>query len=229
MSEIINMNNKKSEWEFNPYDAPRSKMGQFGPQFTAPSGQKTAFSVTHDLTDDELKRFVNFDAFYDPMPLFGFIPQWVMLAVVTAGLGGVFGAMNTRGNQAWAAGFGALVGPLVALAALDFRARERRKQARAQGLCDGRTVTVTPEGLTLKIPGVRPTMSRTIGPDQRPWSAIRKITSNEVDLTFWMGRDATDPEGRWRLIVPLRAFASASDAAAFENAARFWHAAASGG
>jgi hypothetical protein len=49
------------------------------------------------------------------------------------------------------------------------------------------------------------------------------------DLTFWMRPTPADLEVRARVIVPLRAFADRPEAAAFGNAARYWHAAATGG
>ena len=60
------------------------------------------FSLQHDLTDDELKRFVDFDVFYDPMPWFGFIPQWTLLAAI----GAIVSAMIGLGRPGSTLGIG---------------------------------------------------------------------------------------------------------------------------
>ena len=51
------------------------------------AGTGGTLSITHDLTNDELKRFYGFDFFYDPKPLFGFIPQWIWLIPIVAAIG----------------------------------------------------------------------------------------------------------------------------------------------
>ena len=72
------------DWDPDPLvparSAPEQRRRMPG-KFSAGEGW---FSLQHDLTDDELKRFVDFDVFYDPMPWFGFIPQWTLLAAIGA-------------------------------------------------------------------------------------------------------------------------------------------------
>lgn len=65
------------ERDENPYEAPHAAIGG-DHRFTLPAVEPPvdatmSISVTHDLNDDDLRRFVNCDAFYDPMPLLGFI------------------------------------------------------------------------------------------------------------------------------------------------------------
>jgi hypothetical protein len=119
--------------------------------------------------------------------------------------------------------------PIVVLMILDVSAAVRRRHARALGLCEGRTVTVTPWGLSVQIPGARRTSMIAIGPEAHAWCEVRLVSISEDDLTFWLRPTMADLEGRARVIVPLRAFADRAEAAAFGNAAGYWHAAATGG
>jgi hypothetical protein len=210
------------DWEPDPYEAYWEPADA---KAIDPAEPKDALSVTHDLTDDELRRFVNFDVFYDPMPAFGFIPQWVYLSAFWAVLGAVCGL--TFGNaSAIVLGGSAFSAAFLGLAELRFA--RNRQRARELGLCDGRTVTITPRGLSVRIPGAGETSLTAIGPLTVRWSAIRKISVSERDLTFWMQPAGQDLEGRARMNVPLRAFGSPGQVAAFESAARRWHSIARG-
>jgi hypothetical protein len=213
--------------ESNPYEAPRAALGPLDPRAMAPAGHKKAFAITHDLTDQELRRFVNFDVYHDPKPMLGLVPQWVAIALMAAAAGALGGLTAVGSSRAIA--FGGLTSPVVVLMMLDVAAAVRRRHARALGLCEGRTVTVTPWGPSVQVPGARRTSMIAIGPEVRAWCEIRLVSISEDDLTFWMRPTPADLEGRARVIVPLRAFADRAEAAAFGNAARYWHAAATGG
>ena len=185
------------------------------------------FSLQHDLTDDELKRFVDFDVFYDPMPWFGLIPQWTLLAAI----GAIVGAMIGLGRPGSTLGLVLRASLMSAgfLLLLDLVARGSRAHARRLGLCDNRVVCIFHWGLQVVIPGAGNATLKTIGPQSLSWRRIRRISSDARDLTFWMRPTALDFEGRSRIVVPFRAFATAHEARAFEDAARRWHAAATGG
>jgi hypothetical protein len=214
------------DWEPDPYEG-RWAAGEAPERPEASAAMtKKVLSVTHDLTDDELRRFVEFDTYYDPMPMLGFIPQWVLIAMFFGTFGAVAGLMSGQSRVAMVVG--GLILPLVFLKMLEGVAAERRRHARAIGLCEGRIVTITPRGLSVEIPGASETSVIAIGRQRRSWKEFRKISTNEVDLTFWMRPVFPDLEGRARVVIPLRAFADRTEAAAFETAARRWHAVANG-
>src|SRR3954447_20551748 len=116
------------DWEYDPYEAPQAASGPLGPRAMAPAGHKKAFAVTHDLTDQELRRFVNFDVYHDPKPMLGFIPQWVVIASSLAAAGALGGLSAVGSNRAIA--FGGLTLPIVVLMILDVTAAVRRRHAR---------------------------------------------------------------------------------------------------
>jgi hypothetical protein len=124
------------------------------------------------------------------------------------------------------AALGGITLPAVMLAVMEVRAAAKRREARALGLCEGRTVTVSPAGLSVRIPGARKTTMTAIGPENRAWGHIRRVTVNNDDLTIWMQPTLPDPEGRARVVVPLRVFPSRAEADAFVNATQYWHQAA---
>ncbi len=213
------------DWEPDPYEAPWAS-GEAPGRPPAAAMTKKTLSVTHDLTDDELRRFVEFDVYYDPMPMLGFVPQWGLIGVFFVMAGAVVGLIAGQSKVAMIAG--GMVLPLVFLKLLEHHVAERRRHARAMGLCDGRIVTITPRGLSVEIPGASETSVIAIGRQRRSWKEFRKISTNEVNLTFWMRPVFPDLEGRARVVVPLRAFADRTEGAAFETAARRWHAVANG-
>ncbi len=214
------------DWEPDPYEARWASWETPDRPAIGPSVAKKTLSVTHDLTDDELRRFVEFDTYYDPMPMFDLIPQWVVIAMFFAAFGAFAGLM--AGQSTVAMVVGGLILPLVFLKMLEAIAAERRRHARAIGLCEGRIVTISPRGLSVEIPGAKGTYVLAIGRERRSWIDIRKISISEDDLTFWMRPVFPDLEGRARVIVPLRAFADRTEAADFETASRRWHAVANG-
>ncbi len=182
---------------------------------------RDVLSVTHDLNDRELRRFAGFDVFHDPMPVLGFIPQWLIVMVV-AGLAGALGGFVLSRDK-MAALVTAGLAPVATLVLLELQVASRRRLAREQGLCGGRIVSISPLGLSVRIAGAqRDHTIALVGPMTLRWRSVRKITKNRRDLIFWMRPSAYDPEGRARLIVPLRAFNDAAQAAAFEAAARRW-------
>lgn len=215
------------DWEPDPYPSPWTSPGPLGPSTIETSRDKKALSVTHDLTDSELRRFINFDVYYDPMPMLGFIPQWVLLVVIFGSLGVGLGFMSIK-TPSLRIILGGLIFPLLFLVIFHMVTATMRRQARGLGLCRGRTVTISPRGLFVQIPGARGTMIG-IGAGMHSWSEIRKISASKDDLTFWMRPTPPgDWEGRVRVNVPLRVFASAAEAAMFTDAARRWHAIATG-
>lgn len=214
------------DWEPDLYGAPSAASARFGAPTTG-LGPKKMLSVTHDLTDDELKRFVNFDVWYDPKPLLGVIPQWVLIALIAGAVGASMGLSVVAPGRVVM--LGGLALPILALGSLEITAAARRRHARALGLCEGRTVTITPQGFWVQIPDARATSMLGIGPGLRRWEDVRAITASRDDLTFWMRPTLPDLEGRLRVIIPLRAFPNRTEAAGFETAARCWHAAATGG
>ncbi len=124
--------------------------------------------------------------------------------------------------------FGGLITPIVMLRVLESAMERRRQQARELGLCDGRIVSISPRGIAVRIPRAEVTSMPWIGPLTQSWSGIRKVSTSDEDIMFWMRPSPGNLEGRARVVVPLRAFGGAAEAAAFENAARRWHADAGG-
>jgi hypothetical protein len=206
--------------EYNPYAPPQAPLGiERGRLMPAPPASRNVagtMSVTHKLTDDDLRCFVSCDALYDAMPLFGLIPQWKWLMPITASIGFSFSLLQTR---SWSA---ALVSApamcMIVLAIMVLLANSRRVSARLAGLCENRTLTISPDGLTLTIPEIHavPKDLATVGPLAHRWSDVRKIEVRKGHLLFWL-------KGRLRLVLPLRAFPSPADADAFVQAATRWH------
>jgi hypothetical protein len=196
------------------------------PAAAVPDGGKHVLSVTHDLTDDELRRFRKFDVFYDPMPSLGFIPQWAWVVGLTAIAGALVAFAFFRSRMAVV--LGGLIVPIVVLRLQESAAKHRRQQARELGFCDGRIVSVSPRGLSVRMPAGEGATMYGVGPLTRSWTAIREISRTDEDIVFWMRPTPGDSEGRARVVVPLRAFASPAEAADFENAARRWHSEAVG-
>ncbi len=216
------------EWDPNPYEAKWASSEPPGAKSLRSPDHKEALSVTHDLTDDELRRFVNFDVFYDPMPFLGRIPQWAVFVLFAAMFGALGGLTVPRKSTITTVVIGAVMCPVLILGLFDLATAVSRHHARAIGLCDGRTVTVSATGLSVQIPASKRTSMPGIGPLVLSWSGIRKISTSERDLMFWMRPSCPDLEGRLRVVVPLRAFASNAEAVAFETAAQRWHAIAVG-
>ncbi len=205
----------------NPYAPPRTpnrpgdRLSQSEPQPAA--GQPRSLSITHDLTDDELKRFYGFDFFYDPVPLFGFIPQWIWLIPVIAAIGFVHGLGMMHSVKA-----GMVESPVVALIVtilMMLLIRYKRATVRSATLCEKRTLTITAKGLTLKFPLVVKVARdmATLGPQNRRWVDVREVESTKADIVFWL-------KGRDRLLVPRRAFPTMEEADRFLQAATEWHA-----
>ena len=200
-----------------------------------PREPKDKISITHDLDDDELGRFLGFDAFYDPLPWFGLIPQWVVIVVLCGMVGLLLGLGKPPRDAVILSLVGALGLPIAMLLLLVYVCAARRRRVQSIGLCQGRIVTISRRGLNVRIPGASYALLTGhepgipwIGPLMRPWSAIRRISNDGRDLTFWLKQKGLDLEGRARVRIPLRAFDSPAEAGAFEGAARSWHAIASG-
>lgn len=209
------------ERDENPYEAPHAAIGG-DHRFTLPAVEPPvdatkSISVTHDLNDDDLRRFVNCDAFYDPMPLLGFIPQWVWLMPLTAAMGFVFGVARLGSFRT-----GLLMAPvlcLIVLVVLIVKHKSNRHRANTLGFCEARTLTITPWGLALTISGAKPVVLELadVGPTTQSWSAVRRIDRSEDYITFWL-------RGRRRLVLPRRAFSSPDEADAFLRTAMWWRA-----
>ena len=95
----------------------------------------------------------------------------------------------------------------------------KRAAVRNATLCERRTLSISPKGLTLKLPLVIKVSKdmATLGPQNRPWASIRGIEATNTDLVFWLN-------GRNRLLVPRRAFPTPEEADRFLQAATTWHA-----
>jgi hypothetical protein len=208
------------EQGYNPYAPPRTGADPSAtrPPASAFSPQSPgAISVTHDLSDHDLKRFVDCDVFYDPQPFLGFIPQWLWFFAMVAGLAYLLSIPTTK-SRALSAGGAALV-VVMTLFSLLKRCGSRRNIARQLGLCKDRTITITPAGLAVTIPAVSH-VSRglaTVGPVVHPWGDIRKVTERKDYLIFWL-------EGRYRVVLPMHVFTRNEDAFAFVESAKRWHA-----
>jgi hypothetical protein len=212
-----------SDSDDNPYQAPRAPIGRGKRRGHSlgdfPGDVTQPLSVTHDLYDDDLRRLSNFDTFYDPRPLFGFIPQWVYsLAFMTA-----MCAATARPSYWIGAGTGAVIG-LVMLGAMTWGAASNRRAALRAGLCEGRLATISPQGLRIETPHAQAVKKAIFKPclveGFTPWAYIRKIEISDHDLTFWKhGRIV-------RLIIPRHAFPTSTESEAFFQAANWWHSAA---
>lgn len=218
----------------NPYRAPEAPIGL---AWTVPPVDVGlgSISVPHDLDDDDLRLWVNFDAFFDPKPLFGLIPQWVILAVVPALAGGLY--LSAQGNHPLRGALGGLllgaVGGLLlgvfAVAAMTAVTASNRRGVLRSGCCEGRTLTVGPAGLAVTTGPLRRRLTPAgntagLGPQTLPWAAVRLVEVRHDAVFFWV----KTLEHRRRLVLPRRAFASPHEADAFLAAAVAWHAAATG-
>jgi hypothetical protein len=214
-----------SESDDNPYQAPRAPIGcgrrRGHPPGDFPGDVTQPLSVTHDLYEDDLRRLPNFDTFYDPIPLFGFIPQWVYF---WAFLSAIFALSAPRRSQSYwgGAGTGAVFG-LVMLGAMTWRCARNRRAALWAGLCEGRSATISPEGLLIETPHAQAVkkaiFKQCLVEGFTPWADIRKLEISQDYLTFWKS-------GRMRLIIPRQAFPTSAKAEAFFQAATWWHSAA---
>jgi len=206
----------------NPYESPRAPIDPVRPVDSFDVGPG-ALSVRHDLNDADLRLWSDFDAFYDPTPLFGVVPQWVVLAVVLGLFGGVL--LSSRGTYPLRAAVGGPLVGLLAPAVLAALAALNRRVARRSGYCDGRTLRVGLDRLTLEtgpITGGGPSFN--LGPTDHPWAQLRKVEGRDGAIFFWV----RGLERRRRLVLPRRAFATPTEADAFLAAAVAWHAAATG-
>jgi hypothetical protein len=223
------MNRHESEsWsgaDGNPYQAPRAPIGRGKRRGHPPgdfSGDATQpLSVTHDLYDEDLRRLPNFDTFYDPIPLFGFIPQWIYFWAFFVATFAI--SASHRSQSYWGgAGTGAVFG-FVMLGAMTWRAASNRRAALWAGLCEGRLVTISPQGLLIETPHAQAAkkaiFKHCLLEGFTPWADIRKIEISGYYPTFWKS-------GRMRLIIPRRAFPTSAKAETFFQAANWWHSAA---
>jgi hypothetical protein len=200
--------------EFNPYAAPDVHIAPgAGMVLPGSAASKGSLEVTHDLTTAELKRWFEFDTFYDPKPFLGFVPQWLLLAIITGCA--VFVVVWGKTRLVTAA---CIVGPIAGIASIwarEVRMATNRSLARQEGLCENRTIRINPQGVVVAIPGRVASHLPCIGPAAYYWRDFRKIEVADCDIVFWIA-------GRKRLRVPCRAFPTSFDAVEFLNAALYW-------
>jgi len=213
----------------NPYEAPHAPIDPAPPVRPVDSLDvgPGALSVRHDLTDADLRLWLEFEfpPTYDPMPAFGFVPKWVMWAAAACCLSPCMVLICNASPVLLAVGT-ALTGLLVAAGVAAHRGLRRRAVRRA-GYCDGRTLTVGPGGLTLTTGPIEPGGGESfgLGAAAHPWGDFWGIRTRDDSIFFWR----SGPKRRRRLVVPLRAFATRNSAAAFFAASSSWHAAATAG
>ena len=90
--------------------------------------------MTHDLTDEDLRRFVNCDVFYDAKPLFGIVPQWVCYLALLVPILFCFTFPLTQ-SPGISAGCAVALGAVV-LGFMVLLSRSTRTVARLAGLCE---------------------------------------------------------------------------------------------
>ena len=207
--------------ELDPYTPPTGRLRRdrvVAPGPSAPS-PGTILWVDHDLDDRDLRRMPECDLFYDPVPLLGFIPQWIVV-------GGILNAVGLIAMLSWLprdtpihmvskAGLVGMLGAISILYGIHSKMTVNRKAVRAAGLCEGRRMTITADGLRVRITGRPEALLFGLGEGTAPWSEFRRVQFLGGYLIFWMA-------GRRRLVVPERAFPSARDADAFALAAASW-------
>ena len=178
----------------------------------APDPRKV-LQVEHDLTDRDLRRFYCFDVLYDPRPFLGFIPQACYIYGLMFGM--VSWVSSLFIEEWW---LNLMVGAVFtghALVRSFQKMTERRREAREAGLCLGRKVILSAEGVTVRIDGRPEAELFDLGEMRRPWSDFEAVEIQDDIILLWM-------EGRRRLVIPLRAFATASLAVEFATAAAGW-------
>lgn len=221
----------------NPF-APPATATEFGassmPTPCLPSPD-SSWSVRHDLTDRDLKRFYGCDFFYEPRPMLGFIPQWFILAAVYAPLGAFLGWEETH-SALWAAS-GAMAGVASIAGSYTLAATASRRSARKAGFTVGRRITIARDGVRVDYPdppgldreacldlGRRRTgatrssrilRAALVAEAIYPWEAFREVEFRRDYLLLWL-------QGRHRLVIPVRAFDSIEAAEAFARAAAGW-------
>jgi hypothetical protein len=210
--------------EFNPYEAPRAAPGHWdGGEVGPPDDAEAPIAVPHDLTDDDLKRFVDCDAFYDPLPLFGVVPQWAWLLALFTAMGGA-AVLFRRSVFQWPvwAGIWPAMGVYMLLM-VSLGAAFRRRRARRNGLCDGRVLVIDPRGVRVEVFGSGPPLPlvRELGSVSYRWRDVRKVEVVDSYVFFWLHAVLSR---RHRLVLPLRALPDPARAEAFLRAARWWHA-----
>ena len=229
---------------FNPYAPPHSGGADHLetflplPGFVAggpPPPLGSSLSVLHDLTDQDLRRFLELDFFYDPKPLFGFLPQWVVLLAILGAMGGGLACLKSASISTAGA---AAVGTATLFAGLlIFAAGHNRRAAIACGWHRGRRYTIDREGLDVDYPAPKdedpgvtrerarrrattlahhPILRNTgLVEGWHAWEEFRGVEFRRAYLIFWQ-------EGRRRLVLPVRVFRSTEEAETFAQAAAGW-------
>lgn len=219
--------------DLNPYAAPNSPSieGRSIVSGTAPRPGST-FEIRHNLTDRDLKRFLECDFFYDPKPVFGIFPQWIFLMGIIALMGGVATWLKTESAPFACAA--ALLLPILFGVLMVAAAAANRSHARSGGFLEGRRITIAAEGLRVDYPAatgleqaeLSRRQARTMA--QQPalrnsglaaafytWNDFRAVEFFRGDLILWQ-------QGRRRLVIPVQAFETVDAAETFAKAAAGW-------
>jgi hypothetical protein len=211
----------------NPYRAPRAPIGA-GKRRGHPIGEFTGditqpISITHELSEDDLRRLLNFDTFYDPIPLLGVIPQWIYVLVGISSLFSFAAARRFPSVPFWFCGIIGLIAGLVHLGVSTLVFANNRRLALQAGVCEHRSATISPQGLLIETPNAQINFTFVLRSHVEgfiPWANIRKIETSNDDIIFWQ-------KGRKRLIIPRRAFPTSTESERFFQAAKLWHSASS--
>ena len=230
--------------EFNPYAPPgATDPGRVETLLPLPgfvsagplSPAGASLSVLHDLTDDDLKRFVELDFFYDPKPMLGFVPQWLFLVVIAGLCGGI--ATWGKWESAPLAVAVTIAAPFLLATSLSFVAGHNRRAARAGGFLEGRRITINSDGVGVGYPpdsdadlavtqqraklrritlAEHPVLKNTgLAEALHPWASFRGVEFRRESLIFWQ-------DGRRRLVIPVRAFPTTEAAETFARTAVGW-------
>src|SRR4051794_34064815 len=138
----------------NPYRAPRAPIGP-GKRRGHPIGEFTGdltqpISITHELCEDDLRRLLNFDTFYDPIPLLGVIPQWIYVLVGISVMCSFAAARWFPSVPFWLSGIVGLIFGSVNLGVSTLIFANNRRLALQAGVCEHRSATISPQGLLIE-------------------------------------------------------------------------------
>jgi hypothetical protein len=150
---------------------------------------------------------------YDPVPLLGFLPQWIYAYLLVFLFGVIVSRFFWR-SSVFAIGLGLGLAVFVFQSSRSRMAANRREAMR-KGLCQGRHLTISSEGVRVLIDSGAETSLPCIGEMQSPWTDFRRVQFLGEYLILWM-------EGRKRLVVPVHAFKSPELAEEFAQAAAGW-------
>lgn len=229
-----------------PFAAIRAERSVVQAAFPPPRG--SVYAIRHDLTDHDLKRFYGLDFFYDPTPLFGLIPQWIILILILLAMANIAvlwsGYSILNDLRLWSKLptwlFGLAAGGVAAAATCTgslARMSQLRRSARDGGFLLGRQITISELGVQVSYPQFADEDRLAFEARERKQvetvARLPVLSQTGIVAAIYPWRDFTRVafrdgylifwlSGRSRLVIPTQVFASRDAAETFALAAAGW-------